>query len=292
MVAKQAETLTLPHPTDLYEDLAVEYKNAKVKLDRALETVKTFFNSLTVEVKHKKGRPFESYTLATSVPELPSRIVPDVNQVIQRHNRICDEFDTRAKQAQERLEEDFVALTLDNLKGLVDDENKALSSVARVSDEVDRLTDQIEGLERDIVEHRRPADELNGDLHRYLGHNELQLAVKDTGYEIMRNGGSARALSEGERTAIALLYFLKSLQDRDFDLPKGVVVLDDPVSSLDANALFLAFGYIQQRAQDAAQLFILTHNFTFFRNVKNWFHHLRGQGKKDINMRPGTVFHA
>ena len=106
----------------------------------------------------------------------------------------------------------------------------------------------------------------------------------------MRNGKQAQALSEGETTAIALLYFLKSLQDRGFDSSKGVVVLDDPVSSLDANALFLAFGYIQQRTQDVAQLFILTDNFTFFRNVKNWFHHLKGQRKTDVNVRPARFY--
>ena len=145
-------------------------------------------------------------------------------------------------------------------------------------------------LEREIVEHRQPAEELNDDLRHYLGHNEIQLEVKETGYTIARNGVPATALSEGETTAIALLYFLKSLRDRRLDIKKCVVVLDDPVSSLDANALYLAFGFIRERTQDAAQLFILTHNFTFFRNVKNWFHNLKGQRKKDISQRPARFY--
>ena len=207
-VSEKAETLTLPHPTVFYEDLAEEYKAAKAKLDGMLKTVKTFFDSLMGEVTQKRGRAFESYTLDASVPEVPSGIVEGVSQVMQRHNHVCDGFETRAKQARERLENDLVAGNLDDFERLVGAEKKALSSVARASGEVKRLRGQVEGLERDIVEHRRPADELNGDLHRYLGHGELQLAVKDTGYEIMRNGGSAQALSEGERTAIALLYFL------------------------------------------------------------------------------------
>ena len=70
----------------------------------------------------------------------------------------------------------------------------------------------------------------------------------------------------------------------------GVVVLDDPVSSLDANSLYLAFGYIRRRTEDAGQLFVLTHNFTFFRQVRNWFHHLRGQGKNDIDRRPARFY--
>ncbi len=145
-------------------------------------------------------------------------------------------------------------------------------------------------MEREIVEHQRPAEELNKDLHRYLGHDELRLEVKQIGYMIMRRDSQAHSLSEGEMTAIALLYFLKSLEDRRFDLKKGVVVLDDPVSSLDANALYLAFGFMRDRTKDAGQLFVLTHNFTFFRQVRNWFHHMKRQKKKDVNERPARFY--
>jgi wobble nucleotide-excising tRNase len=141
-----------------------------------------------------------------------------------------------------------------------------------------------------MVDHLKPAEELNEDLRRYLGHSELRLEIKDTGYAITRNGVAAMSLSEGEETALALLYFLKALKDRRFDLAKGVVVLDDPISSLDTNSLYLAFGFIRERTKDAAQLFILTHNFTFFRQVRNWFHHLKGQNKKDVSQRPARFY--
>jgi wobble nucleotide-excising tRNase len=73
------------------------------------------------------------------------------------------------------------------------------------------------------VEHRQPAEELNDDLRKYLGHSDLLLEIKDAGYTISRNGVPAKSLSEGETTAIALLYCLKTLKDRRFDLAKGVV---------------------------------------------------------------------
>ncbi len=57
-------------------------------------------------------------------------------------------------------------------------------------------------------------------------------------------------------------------------------MIDDPISSLDANALFCAFGYMREKTQHVAQLFVLTHNFTFFRQVKNWFVHLNKRQKK------------
>ena len=80
------------------------------------------------------------------------------------------------------------------------------------------------------------------------------------------------------------MYFLKSLEANDFDLKTGVVVIDDPVSSLDANSLYSAFGFMKQRTANAGQLFVLTHNFTFFRQVLNWFRHLRAADKKNGRM--------
>ncbi len=120
--------------------------------------------------------------------------------------------------------------------------------------------------------------------------DELKFDIKETGYALSRGGQPASNLSEGERTAIAFLYFLKMLKDKNFDVSKGVVVIDDPVSSLDASALFSAFGYMKERTKECHQLFILTHNFTFFRQVKNWFHYLKGQNKKDISKHPAHFY--
>ena len=119
-----------------------------------------------------------------------------------------------------------------NSESLNGEVQKSKSEATQTENEVEKLEREIAQLEQEIVEHRRPAAELNEDLRKYLGHGDLQLEVRDTGYEITRRGEPAQSLSEGEVTAIALLYFLKSLDDRRFDEPNGVVVLDDPVSQL------------------------------------------------------------
>jgi wobble nucleotide-excising tRNase len=82
-------------------------------------------------------------------------------------------------------------------------------------------------LEKTLIEHRTPADELNNELHSFLGRSDITLAVKDTGYTITRMGEPALHLSEGEKTAIAFLYFLKSLQDQSIKLEESVVVIDE-----------------------------------------------------------------
>jgi wobble nucleotide-excising tRNase len=288
--SKEAATLSLPNRAEFYEDLAADYGNAKSGLDGALETLKNFLDALAQAMANKKGRVFESYKLDVVVPEVDSGVVERMNQVILRHNDACADFEAHLSEARQRLEFDSVAGVLGEFQTLMIAVDVSATSVDQAVAEANRLSGEIARLEREIVEHRKSAEELNEDLQKYLGHDELRLEIKDTGYAITRNGEPAHSLSEGETTAIALLYFLKSLQDRRFGLTKGVVVLDDPVSSLDANALYLAFGFIRQRTQESAQLLILTHNFTFFRLVRNWFHHLKGQKKSDVRQRPARFY--
>jgi len=280
----------LPRRGELYEDLSNEYETAERSLRQTLQSVQQFLEELIRTLNDKRNKPFEPLTLSVEVPTVKAEAAEQLNQVIRKHNQACDDFSSRVSQARDRLARGMVAESLDEFVRLRNALKEAENRVKTLKEAVRNLRENIKQLEGEIIEHLRPAEELNKDLRKYLGHDELRLKVKETGYEIIRNGQPAYSLSEGETTAIALLYFLKSLRDRDFDLNHGVVVLDDPVSSLDANALYLAFGFIRERTKDAGQLFVFTHNFTFFRQVRNWFHHLKGQGKQDPIQRPARFY--
>ncbi len=283
-------TVSLPNSAQFYEHLSAKYEDARNSLNKALKNTNDFLDLLKQKLEEKKEQVFERRTLDVHVPEIDSTVVECLNEVVRQHNTECDDFDTQVAQARKQLEAAYVADNLNEFDRLKNSIAKSQSDIEKASNEVSQFRKQIKQLEREITEHRKPAEELNEDLRKYLGHSELQLAVEDTGYTITRNNAPAEGLSEGEKTAIALLYFLKSLKDRHFVLAKGVVVFDDPVSSLDANALYLAFGFIQERMQNAAQVFILTHNFTLFRNVKNWFQHISGHRKKDVSQRPTRFY--
>lgn len=287
---KQAAEVKMPNRAELYDDLAKDYDAAQQVLRHALDALQTFLGDLIQALSQKKAQPFRTLSLTASAPTVDSAAPDRLNEVIRRHNQACDDFDNRVNNARDRLARDMIAESLGEFVRLQDEVKKAKDDVARAEQDMRRLDARIAQLEREIVEHRRPAEELNEDLRKYLGHDELQLLVKETGYTITRGGVPAQSLSEGEMTAIALLYFLKSLQDRQFDLSNGVVVLDDPVSSLDAHALYLAFGFIRERTQGARQLFVFTHNFSFFRQIRNWFHHLKGQKKRDPSQRPARFY--
>lgn len=286
-----------PDPARLYDHLASELQLATSQARRMLEEASAFLNALREVLLRKRESPFERMSLESALQGTPRpdraaliRAIQAVNEAIEKHNGTTTDFANKVKEACKALERSYVAEAFAEYRLLSDAVTAAESALQGVINNPPTLKTRIEAIEREIVEHRRPAEELNAELRSYLGHDELRLDVKDAGYTMTRGGQPAGDLSESEKTAIAFLYFLKSLQDRSFDHANSVILIDDPVSSLDANSLFSAFGYMKERTQGAGQLFVLTHNFGFFRQVKNWFHHLPNQRKKNPDLRPARFY--
>ncbi|PPD22584.1 MAG: hypothetical protein CTY22_00375 [Methylomonas sp.] len=292
--AKQtAASLSLPDASRFYEALVPEVPPACVMVLTAQSETQAALDALIARVEAKRDQPFAPTATQAQATARPSSITDSVaafNGIVEKHNRISAEFTASVDSACKKLEASYVAEAHAEFVQLSDAVTAATTELDGIRGTQAATQTQINELERAILEHRRPADELTAELCAYLGRDELRFEVKGTGYALTRSGQYVAHLSDGERTAIAFLYFLKSLQDRTFDLKNGIVVIDDPVSSLDDNALFSAFGYMKDRTKDAGQLFILTHSFSFFRLVKNWFHHLPGQRKKKIEDRPGRFF--
>lgn len=72
----------------------------------------------------------------------------------------------------------------------------------------------------------------------------------------------------GERTAITLIHFLEDVARFDQSQGKPIVLIDDPVSSLDNNVFMGVSTYIWSEMitkEHVAQLILLTHNFDLFR---------------------------
>ena len=95
----------------------------------------------------------------------------------------------------------------------------------------------------------------------------------DKNYKILRaDGREAKHLSEGEKTVIAFSYFLTTLDDKNIVLKNTIVVIDDPVSSLDQNYLYNLLTLLYRRFKAPSKfkkLFVLTHNFYFFKKLRD-----------------------
>ena len=84
-------------------------------------------------------------------------------------------------------------------------------------------------------------------------------------------------LSEGESNFLSFLYFfhlVNGSQNVSGTADRRIVVVDDPVSSMDADVLFIVSSLVRTLAKEAregkgkiVQLIMLTHNITFYREV-------------------------
>ncbi len=74
------------------------------------------------------------------------------------------------------------------------------------------------------------------------------------------------SLSAGDRNALALAYFFVSL-DRDPNLKSKVIVIDDPVSSLDDHRSFTTAQRITSLVKKSAQVIVLSHNRGFLGRI-------------------------
>lgn len=82
-----------------------------------------------------------------------------------------------------------------------------------------------------------------------------------------------KSLSEGEKTIIALLYFIESCYGQDIENKTSLsklIVIDDPISSLSHNYIYEVASMIKRKlisTKLAKHIIILTHNIFFFQEI-------------------------
>lgn len=270
--------LTFPDEARLYNDFVAPYGTAVGGIGEARRAIEGFLKSCDDALKKKQANPFETVAFTA---EMPTSIdITGTNEQLRAHNARTENFQLEIAAARAVLEEAIVADKFDKVVEFEGEIAASATEAGTLRSRIAVLRAEVLKLDGEIKEHQRPAEQINADLASYLGRKDITLAVEDSGYRIMRDEMPATKLSEGEKTALAIIYFLKSLEDRGFDKTKGIVVIDDPVSSLDANALFYAFSFIQDRTKDVGQLFITTHNFGFLRLVRKWLFRIKRAAKK------------
>lgn len=246
---------------------------------------------LAEELKSKKSKTTEAMTLAEqpNIDKFTSGISA-LNTTIGAHNKITTDFEDVKKDAVTKIKTHYLSTIYDAVKRLE-------SEVEQDEADAKTLKAEIEVIEKDIQEwmvqissDHKACETINKRLATFLGHQELSFVphlekeigenCTDTeiskGYDIMRGDKLAVKLSEGEKTAIAFVYFVVHLEDQEFDTTKGVVVIDDPISSLDSNSLYQAFSFLKNAVKESEQVFILTHNFDFLKLLINWRRNARG----------------
>lgn len=266
----------------LYDELQPEYeimynnfKTAKINLLNSITSVGNL-------LKDKKLKTTDSMdNLGRIDTKIFINCIKSINNILRKHNQKTNNFNSQKDNARDNLEVHYLSKIYDDLEIIKFDldkyqkEQELLIKGDPAGEDlgIEGLKAKIQIDKAKITSSQKACDEINDNLKSFLGRDDIVFEVCDGGYLIKRNGIIAENLSEGEKTAIAFTHFIIHLNDRDFDIKSGIVVVDDPISSLDSNLVFRVCSFIEKTIRKANQIFILTHNYEFLNHVKNWLTH-------------------
>lgn len=299
------EFLTLYRKTanDLYVPLGTFPSEVYPKIDTKpltdkLAVLKAAIQSNIEAIREKKEEPTKVVALTETAPVLAAlnEIVNGFNALIDANNAIVDAGPGKRAECTD-LAFSLLAFRL-----------KDIIAAYKKSDAA--LDNEIAGFENEIKTHREALEKINVSLkaarsdtvETETAKDSINLMLRDSGmqgfslepkhgvdhvYEVRRPDGSiAENLSEGEKNFIAFLYFYHLVygsESADGETRDKIIVIDDPVSSMDSSSLFIVSTLVRQMIEVCRnnadnrnrtvegnfikQIFILTHNAYFHREV-------------------------
>ncbi len=263
-----------------------------------LAAIKGVISANLQKITEKMSEPtlvVELEAIAPMLQEL-SAIIAGFNNLIQENNAVISQKPKKQAECRTAVWE-HIAYTLSDVVDRYRASNEALAAEATAANNVigeqayivSKLDAEIAELNKDYVNTKATIDSVNL-LLRDSGFQGFSIREKEHTphvYEVVRpNGRIAENLSEGERNFIAFLYFyhqVKGSESADGIQRDRVVVIDDPVSSMDSSALFIVSALVREmvevcennavggnpvaKSNHIKQIFILTHNAYFHREI-------------------------
>ena len=259
----------------------------KLKVAKELLDSKIRINMQLISNKRKETSRVIELESISSVVETINKLIESASELINNHNDMVDNISLERIHLSEQvwkfvlneLRSDLISYFA-KLKGL----NKAIENLNErlksTEDDKRKKELQIQNLEKQSTSVQPTIDSINAILSS-IGFQGFSIAreANSTSYRLVRSDGSdARyTLSEGEKTLVTFLYFYHLLKGSDLEsgvTNDRVVVVDDPVSSLDSDSLFIVSSLIKGLFEDVRtgrgfirQVFVLTHNVYFHKEV-------------------------
>jgi len=244
-------------------------------------------NQLLISQKIKEPSRGLELTSSSTLNGQLKQCIDDANEKISQNNKLVDNYSLEKS----ALISNVWALLIDENILLLDSFVRSDSGLKKGIDELTKQKKSLEekhrNLSNEIIEATKnitsvqpSVDEMNRALTFY-GFQGFKIVPSNTKnhYQIQREDGTiaTETLSEGEITFITFLYFLQLVKggsSTENITDSRVVIVDDPISSLDSNILFvvssLLKGIIDSIKSDVGnvkQIFILTHNVYFHKET-------------------------
>ncbi len=276
--------LRIPDRARFYNELQQSYDEKKIAFDSAKQLILQNITELAEELKNKKSKTTDTVDLITEPDfEVFSAHVEGINSIIDIHNTTTSDFDNVKKEAINKVKQHYLSTIYDEVNGFDAEISKLAEDIKLLKAAIIEIQDRIVEHMAQISSKHKACEIINKKLNTFLGHSELSFVPHTekeneekeaiVGYRIMRGDKPALYLSEGEKTAIAFVYFIVHLGDENFQVNNGIIVIDDPISSLDSNSLYQAFSFLKNSVKEGSQVFILTHSFEFLKLLINWRRH-------------------
>lgn len=272
----------LPSKLQLFDEFQEEFETLKAAFLEEVEKLQASLVDGKALIEEKLGSRTEKMTFRVKLDTAAvTEAVAKFNEILRRHNVKSASFEEARTSASKQIEKHYLSTIQPDIQNYDTELDKLRTEKKGVQDSdaqsgqlsLDELQSEIKRKRGLIANTQKAAEDMTRKLEVFLGRKELRFDPEGDGYRIYRKTEAAQGLSEGEKTAIAFVYFSVQLEDQDFDKTKGVVVVDDPISSLDASSTYQAFAFLKEAVKDSKQVFLLTHNFDFLKLLLNWIKH-------------------
>jgi wobble nucleotide-excising tRNase len=296
---------TLINLLDEIESKEKENPDSKIDIELLSAKIKTVTTQLRANqqlVENKRKEPSRSLQLTVVKAELDdlSGLVADANTQLRAHNKIVDNFAaekaTLIKAIWRFLVEEYrssITLHVQSTSGKQVGIDRVSQRRRKLLDEYNELDRRVKEANSNVTSVQPSVDKINRTLRAYCFLNfEIVPSVEDANqYRIQREDGSIAesTLSEGEATFVTFLYFLQRAEGgltENSASEERVLVIDDPISSLDSNILFVVSTLIKEILENVRhdrglirQVLLFTHNVYFHKEVS----YINGKAEKNTS---------
>ncbi|GAA7664682.1 AAA family ATPase [Helicobacter pylori] len=265
-----------------------DFSQNKESLENVLEQIKVLLEKLQKEVDKKEGAKNKE-----KFQEIDKKLL-EIQENIQQHVGKTRDILSQKKEQKEKLEKLKTDLKEARIKKAKHDSydwqkskeeaERKLSVLICRHERLNRLLEKIDNKLKELNNQKRPDIKT---INSYLKALNLPKYSLDKDYRIvlnsdaLENSEAEMILSDGEKTTLAFAYFLARLKlfYKKEDLKNLVVVIDDPISSLDEQRIYNTSDIVSKinqelagealKDEDKVQVFVLTHNHTFMARLIN-----------------------
>lgn len=271
-------TAELPHQNAWIPSLRSRAEEAGGRLAQWLQQEKLrrdFWRAQLIEKLEHMETPIQVISQGERLSVLAA-IVQDLDALVAEHNRACNEVVELRRKASDRIKNHFAARYLQDTESVEAEKAVAAANAVLVrAGEIGKVVrGKLEAVQQELQHSSVAAGAINEHLRRIMGGRVTVEQEAGGPLRFMRGNEVANNLSDGEKTAVSLAYFLVSLKQTGHQLERTVVFIDDPICSLDANHIYDVAYLLLSQLENAEQVFMSTHNSEFFNTVKQeWMSH-------------------